>query len=174
MELGRPSVSELPSIFDDGWREVRIYPTISGISAYFNDITERKRGELERDELLGALRDSEERYRQLFQSESDAILLIDHESGRLLEANAAAAATYGYTIEELLGLTDLDLSAEPELTRSTTQVAEVGENVAVPFRLHRRKDGTTFAVEMTGKSIQPAGADGARCGGTRRHRAQAG
>ena len=151
MELGRPSVSELPSIFDDSWREIRIYPTISGVSAYFNDITERKRGELERDELLGALRDSEERYRQLFQSESDAILLIDHESGRLLEANAAAAATYGYTVQELVGLTDLDLSAEPEETRSTTQAAEVGENVAVPFRLHRRKDGTTFAVEMTGR-----------------------
>ena len=69
----------------------------------------------------------------------------------MLEANPAAAATYGYTTEELLGLTDLDLSAEPELTRSTAQSAEVGENVAVPARMHRRKDGTAFAVEMTGR-----------------------
>ncbi len=174
MELGRPSVSELPSIFDDSWREIRIYPTISGISAYFNDITERKRGELERDQLLGALRDSEERYRQLFQSESDAILLIDHESGRLLEANAAAAAAYGYTIEELLGLTDLDLSAEPELTRSTTQVGggRRERSRAVPPAPPQRRDDLRRRDDR--KSIQPAGADGARCGGTRRHRAQAG
>jgi PAS domain S-box-containing protein len=151
MELGVPSAMEWRSPILDAWVETRIYPTSAGVTAYFHDIDERKRKELQRDELLAALRDSEERYRQLFQSESDAILLIDHESGRLLEANPAAAATYGYTTEELVGLTDLDLSGEPEVTRSTTQAAVVGENVAVPTRMHRRKDGTTFAVEMTGR-----------------------
>ncbi len=45
MELGRPSVSDHRSIFTDTWSEVRVYPTISGLSAYFNDISGRKRVE---------------------------------------------------------------------------------------------------------------------------------
>ncbi len=151
MELGRPTAVEWRSPVVDDWVETRIYPTPAGVTAYFRVIGERKRKEIERDELLSALRDSEERYRGLFESESDALLLIDHESGRVLEANPAAAATYGYATEELLGLTDLDLSAEPERTRSATQSAAVGENVAVSSRMHRRKDGTAFAVEMTGR-----------------------
>ena len=151
MELGRASIVEYESPVVGGWVEARIYPASSGISVYLRDIGERKRKELEREELLAALRDSEERYRGLFQSESDALLLIDHESGRVLEANPAAEAMYGYAAEELLGLTDLDLSAEPELTRASTRAAAAGEDVTVPSRLHRRKDGTSFAVEMTGR-----------------------
>ncbi len=151
MELGRPSVFEQRSVVSDDWLEVRIYPTSAGISIYLREINARKRQETEREELLSALRDSEERYRGLFQSESDALLLIDQKSGRVLEANPAAAAMYGYTTEELLDLTDLDISAEPELTQSAAQSAAVGETVAVPSRMHRRKDGTTFAVEMTGR-----------------------
>ena len=55
MELGRPSVSEHRSIFTDTWNEVRIYPTITGLSAYFNDITERKQVEEERQEYRAEL-----------------------------------------------------------------------------------------------------------------------
>ena len=151
MELGVPTILEYESPYLGRFIEYRVYPTRSGLSFYSRDIDERKRKEQERDELFAALRDSEERYRGLFQSESDALLLIDHESGRVLEANPAAATIYGYTTEELLGLTDLDLSADPELTRSSTRSAAVGENVTVPSRRHRRKDGAAFAVEMTGR-----------------------
>jgi PAS domain S-box-containing protein len=150
MELGLPATVEYQTTAEK-WFEARLYPTSTGLSVYFRDIDERKRKELERDELLAALRDSEERYRGLFQSESDALLVIDHESGHVLEANPAAAAMYGYPTEELLGLTDLDLSAEPELTRSTTRSTAVEANLTVPSRRHRRKDGTAFAVEMTGR-----------------------
>ncbi len=150
MELGRPSIVDYKT--DAGaWLEARFYPTTVGLSVYFRDIDERKRRELERDELLAALRDSEERYRQLFQSESDAILLIDQQSGAVLEVNAAAQVMYGYATDELLGLTDLDLSAEPDLTRQTTRAATAGDDVAVSLRMHRRKDGSTFPVEMTGR-----------------------
>ena len=151
MELGKPSVFEHRSVVTGDWLEARVYPTSAGVSAYFREINERKRKELQREELLVALRDSEERYRELFQSESDAILLIDQESGRVLEANVAAQAMYGYTTDELLGLTDLDLSAEPELSRAATRSAVVGETTNVPLRTHRRKDGTTFPAEVTGR-----------------------
>ena len=98
-----------------------------------------------------ALSASEERYRQLFQAESDAVLLIDQESGRVLEANAAAEAMYGYSAHEFLALTDLELSAEPALSQDTARTAAAGETVSVPLRMHRRKDGSTLPVEITGR-----------------------
>ena len=79
------------------WRETRVYPTSSGVCAYVREISGRKRKELERDELLAALHESEERYRELFESESDALLLIDQETGSVLEANQAAVELYGYS-----------------------------------------------------------------------------
>jgi PAS domain S-box-containing protein len=151
VELGRYCALELRSEISGEWIESRIYPTPSGVTLFGHEINERKRMELERESLLEALRDSEERHRELFQSESDAILLIDQESDRVLEANPAAEAMYGYTSDELLSMAALDLSAEPEASRETIRSLDVGQNAVVPSRLHRRKDGTAFPVEMTGR-----------------------
>ncbi|GIK40069.1 MAG: hypothetical protein BroJett011_39020 [Chloroflexota bacterium] len=110
------------------------------------DITARKQAE-------EALRESEERYRQLFELESDTILLIDNETGRILEANSAASELYGYSREELLTKKNTDLSAEPEDTQRVTQTTAPTPDqvVTVPLRLHRKKDGTVFPVEITGR-----------------------
>ncbi|MBN1579861.1 MAG: GAF domain-containing protein [Anaerolineae bacterium] len=92
-------------------------------------------------------RENEEKYRQLFELESDALFLIDNETGQILEANATAVTRYGYTREELLAKKNTDLSAEPEQTRKAT----VEEITSVPIRFHCKKDGTIFPVEITGK-----------------------
>ncbi len=104
------------------------------------------------------LRASAERYRMLFDLESDAILLIDNESGRILESNAAASQLYGYTPEELRQLHNHDLSAEPADTKRVTQTSEVGAAVVtVPLRFHRKKDGTVFPTEITGRFFEDNG-----------------
>ena len=125
--------------FDAQGRPEKILGTI-------RDITERKRVE-------EALRESEGRYRQLFDAESDAIFLIDNETGRILEANNAASALYGYSREELLTKKNTDLSSEPEetqqVTRGTPAISE--QVITIPLRLHRKKDGTVFPVEITGR-----------------------
>jgi PAS domain S-box-containing protein len=97
-----------------------------------------------------ALRESEERYRQLFDLGSDAILFVENETGRILEANTAATVLYGYSREELLSRKNLDLSEEPEDTRRVTRTtATVPETIiTIPLRLHRKKDGTVFPVEI--------------------------
>jgi PAS domain S-box-containing protein len=131
---------------------IRAYPLADGgLALYVSDVTARVRTEQARRESEQARAESEERYRQLFQAESDAVHLIDHESGRVLEANAAAETMYGYSAEEFAQLTDLDLSAEPELTLERTADAAPGQTVRVPLRWHRRKDGSVFPVEITGR-----------------------
>ncbi len=87
----------------------------------------------------------EEKYRQLFELESDAIFLIDSETGRILEANKSASSLYGFSKEEFLQKTNADLSAEPARTNEAIRK----ELRVVPLRYHRKKDGTVFPVEIT-------------------------
>ena len=104
------------------------------------DITEHRRAEQ-------ALRESENLYRQLFEVESDALLLVDRDSGQILAANASAADLYGYSRNELLSMNRTDFSAEPEATLQATIMMEQ----FIPLRWHRKKDGTIFPVEILGR-----------------------
>lgn len=122
----------------------------TGKTKYFEgfvaDITEQKNAEV-------GLRENEAKYRQLFEAESDALLFVDNEDGRIIEANAAASAMYGYTHDEIVALRNTDISAEPEETKRVTQKSPVNINeiISVPLRYHRKKDGTVFPVEITGR-----------------------
>ena len=118
-------------------------------------IADSEASEAKHKQAEEALRQSEERYRQLFEAESDAIFLIENESGRILEANNAASVMYGYSREELLTKRNVDLSAEPEDTQRVTQETPVivDQVVTVPLRSHRKKDGTVFSVEVTGRFL---------------------
>ena len=103
------------------------------------NITERKRAE----ELL---RDSEERYRGLFEVESDALFLVDRETGRFIDANPAAEKMYGFSRKDFLKLKAADVSSEPENTRKAISQGKTW----TPLCWHRRKDGTVFPVEIGG------------------------
>ncbi len=86
------------------------------------------------------------RFRNLFETSRDSILFMNQETGRILGANPAACKLYGYPLEELLTLNVTDTSAEPEKTYAAIR----GSATDVPFRLHRKKDGTIFPVEIRG------------------------
>ena len=95
------------------------------------------------------LRDSEERFRTLVEQASDAIFVHDLE-GRLLDVNQSACESLGYARKELLQLSVLDIEQDlpPATARQLWQQFKPGQSQIVPGR-HRRKDGTSFPVEVS-------------------------
>jgi diguanylate cyclase (GGDEF)-like protein/PAS domain S-box-containing protein len=104
------------------------------------DITERKNAEV-------ALRESEARFRSLFEQTHDAVFILDLE-GRHLAANQRAADMLGYTFEEVLGLSVHEVSAEINQSGSIMDHLLAGEQVPAYERLFRKKDGQVFPVEI--------------------------
>ncbi len=95
------------------------------------------------------LRASEARYRTVFESTTDGIVLVDADSLALLHANAAYLALTGYTLEELRARTlyDVAVTGRPALDRMVQNVREQGA-LAVSEQQHRRQDGTPVTLEV--------------------------
>jgi PAS domain S-box-containing protein len=153
IELGEPFDVELEIITAKGNRRSvhavgQAAPTRRKVSGFIQDITERKQAE-------ATLRESEHQYRELFEAAGDALLLLTSDTGRVIDANPMATVLYGYERAELLTKQNTDLSAEPEKTTHRTHEAQShpGQVYNIPLRLHRKKDGTVFPVEITARSF---------------------
>jgi len=114
--------------------------TIVGAIQCWRDITERKRTE-------EALR----RYELLASHSRDIILFMRREDGRILEANAAAVAAYGYSREELLTRSIRDLRATDTHSLLAEEMARADAHGLLFETRHRRKDGSSFPVEVSSR-----------------------
>jgi two-component system NtrC family sensor kinase len=127
---------------------------VIGTQGVFWDVTERKRSE----EAVAA---SERRYRQLTEATQDAIVVADHD-GRITLFNPAAERMFGWSSAEVVG------QALESLLPMEAQEADGGvrrllhkrqaTTIGRPVEMHaRKKDGTTFSVELALSVIDMAG-----------------
>ena len=72
-----------------------------------------RRDEALRRRTVGALPESEQKYRQLFELVSDAVCLIDNENGRILDDNSVTVTLYGYSRDELLAIRNVEYPLNP-------------------------------------------------------------
>jgi PAS domain S-box-containing protein len=137
----------------DRWLDLIITPirdrsnkTI-GFRGVARDITDRK-------DFEEALRDSESRYKLLFESTPQPIWVYNEETLAFLAVNEAATRTYGYSREEFLAMTVDCIRAKEDipalLIKNTSDANELV--LSSPWR-HETRDNKTIYVEMSSHPV---------------------
>lgn len=121
--------------------------------AVVEDITERQSAE-------HRLRESEERYRMLFNNTMDAILIVDL-TGRILDINDPAIRQYGYTREAMLQMHITEIDTPQDRVNVPARLAMVDSDGEAKFEAeHRDARGHIFPVEVRATKVlldgQPA------------------
>ncbi len=113
------------------------------------DVTQRKASE-------SALQITEGRYRVLFETNPFPIWVFDPQTLRFLEVNDAAVKTYGYSRDEFLAMTVLDIRSEAEKERLLETLSQIADSPAESPGVwtHRRKDGAFLKVKIATSSIE--------------------
>lgn len=129
--------------------EIRREDELGRLSRHFNRMTDvlRQRAEEERRRAHSVT----ERFGRILDQSSNEIYIFDAETYHFLQVNRGARENLGYTGEEFSGLTPLDLM--PEFDRASfdelAALMRAGQReMAMITTIHRRKDGTTYPVEV--------------------------
>jgi PAS domain S-box-containing protein len=127
-------IQSLDSFFD-----VLIYsPSENHLATIWRDVSLMVEAE-------SSLRESEEKYRQIFSIGSDALFMVDFNSGRILEVNPIGCKMFGFSKDSLLKMLFKQLSATPAKLEEQiqNQKSTLVDEVAI------KKDDTTFPIEAS-------------------------
>ncbi len=157
LKTGAPQEVVDISSYKKNW-VLRSYPvrnekgSLSGVVEIVTDITERRRAE-------EAMRQSEQKYRELFENANDMIFILDF-AGQILSCNAAAARTYGYEPEQMQGLNMANLLDRNDLPLVRKLFRKKRGELDVPnpmeFLTHTRT-GEAVWVEVNTRGVKEKG-----------------
>ncbi|MCD6353580.1 MAG: PAS domain S-box protein, partial [Proteobacteria bacterium] len=101
------------------------------------------------------IRKSEERYRTMFDADPNPIIIADRKTLQILDVNKTALDCYGYTRSEFLNMSFLDLAdlRDNELVNCLKRTS-LNESCSFPKRIHKKKDGLPFYVNVHIRSVQ--------------------
>jgi PAS domain S-box-containing protein len=161
MATGRPAEAGVEGVRDDGQRfaaQIKTFPvfksdgSISGFIEIAEDVSKYKRTE-------ESLKESEERFKAIFNNAADGILLADVKSKKLYLGNKAICKTLGYKPEEITNLTALDVHPKEYLAsvmelfeKQVRKKITLIEDIPV-----KRKDGSVFYADINSFPIVLSG-----------------
>ena len=155
-------VLQLANALTERWRleqVARVKMThLEGLVSERTQVLEQTNGRLraevlERQRVAAALRESEERYQLLFQTNPLPMWVSAHPGLAILAVNETAVREYGYSEAEFLALTTRELHPPRETQPLVAaQSAPPQDDQRVAAR-HRKKDGTVIDVEIFSRTI---------------------
>jgi PAS domain S-box-containing protein len=133
---------------------LRICPvqTAGYVNVYGNDVTERRQAE-------DLFRQSEARFRILFEKAADSVLILEVTAEAvpvIRDANSAACRAFGYERDDLIGQPVSVIDGSPEAAKAVGERRrDIISGVATTFEVeHRCKDGTIKQFECSATEIQ--------------------
>lgn len=120
---------------------------VSTVATSLDTLMQRKRAE-------SALKESEERYRAVVEQTSEGIFLVDIDTKRILQTNAAFDRLLGYTCDEILQLSLYDLVAlDRQTIDNNTLLILQQQHYFIAEAPHLHKDGSLVWAEVNINSI---------------------
>jgi PAS domain S-box-containing protein len=112
------------------------------------DVSEQRLAERERQSAQRAFEEEASRRRLLVEQSRDGIVVLD-ENGKVWESNEAFATMIGYSAEEMLSLHVWDWEYQSPRDRVREMIESVDSSGDHFVTVHRRKDGSTYEVEIS-------------------------
>ncbi len=128
----------------DKWLESDIYPSKDGLTVFFKDVTEIKQISL-------ALKNNEEKYRNLIEQASDGIVITDME-GIILEVNNSMQQMTGLGEEDLIGFPLTSVLPDDEKNTNPLRIHELMQGKSLLYeRKLKGRNGSVMDVEINSK-----------------------
>ncbi|MFW5933043.1 MAG: PAS domain S-box protein [Candidatus Hadarchaeota archaeon] len=131
---------------------------LAGVIIVSKDITDLKK----KDEMV---RESEERYRRLFETAQDGMLIVDVETGEIEDANPFIQEILGYSKEELIGKELWEIGPFGKIAENRERFQELVEEGYIRYEdlPLRTKEGEDVPVEFVSNTYEAGGQEVLQC-----------